>query len=530
LNKKTSKLPYHKSQKIEKSADGRNNINTAYSNEPNRDPVSGRDSGRRRGLQIYTLSQIVSASGRFQDGQMGTWGVEQPYFFLTPMQRNEIFKLSTPVFGVVTSRMNRISGIDFNIEPIKHREDEFVDDLKNLKQIYDEYANAQDLKYITVRAQIVQKIMQTLPDVLPDLSNFSRSLLRWKKLIQNKHIHTGDEIKEWLMEPNNGVTWTDYIKKVVFNLLVHGAEATYKQYSDGKLENFDSLPGGTVYRFKSPYFTATDGYIQMVAGYEPQLFFANECMFIQYLPVSVQNYPMIPLEALINKIAEGLLFDRLMAEQADGTKFPEKLVIVTNNKDPFGDFDKETEIPMNSDEQKRIETKINEPRKGAIITMTGNDAKLIDLSKENTMASQMQRQKDIREEVALVFNMSNMEVNLSGGQDTSGRATSESQSEIEQGKGITPLLKLIEISITKNILPFRFGYGYHLEFTKSKNELVDKQIDAIRIQNGEITVNELREENNQPTFDAEQFNLPRGAQQQAPGQSEIAPMYTKQIQ
>lgn len=515
-------------QRVQKS-DGTNQINTAYSNEPGRSPVSKIDPRGKRGLQVYTLSQIIAATGKTEDGGYATWGVEQPYFFLTPMQRNEIFKLSTPVFGVVTSRMNRIAGRDFNIVPLKKEEDRIVDELKSLKQVHDEYKNATDLKYVTARFMIRKKIAEKLPDVLPDLSNFDRSVLRWKKSIQNTHATFGEEVKEWLMEPNNGVKWSDYVKKVVYDLLIHGCNATYKQWQDGKIENFDSLTGGTVYRFKSPYFSGTDGYIQMVAGYEPQIFFANECMYMQYLPTSVQNYPMIPLEALINKVAEGLLFDRLMAEQADGTKPPEKLVIITNNQNPFGDFDKAEEIPLNKDEQKRIETKMNEPRKGAIMTFSGNDAKVMDMSRENTMETQRLRQKDIREDVALVFNMSNMETNLTGAAEMGGRATGETAEEIEQGKGVLPILKIIEESITKNILPFRCGPGYKLEYVKTKNEKEREEIDRMRLENGKVTVNELREEENNPTFDGEEFNKPRGTAPSEAGSSSTAPMFMKTV-
>jgi hypothetical protein len=518
--------------------DGTNQINTVMSNETGRNPISQFNSAHKRGLQVYTLSQIISASGRGEDGSMLTWGVEQPYFFLTAQQRNEITKLSTPVFGVVSSRMNKISGIDFNIVPAKKIEDRVANEMKSLKQIFDEYKNATDLKYLTIKAQIVQKLSHELPDVLPDLSNFNGCLTRWKKRIMSVQSSTGEEIKEWMQEPNNGTTWTSYVKKVFYNLLIHGCEGTYKQYETDKrglkrLENFDSLTGGTIYRFKSAYFSGTDGYVQMVAGFEPQIFFANELMFIPYLPVSVQNYPMVPLEALVNKVAEGLLFDRLMAEQADGTKPPEKLAIVTEgNQNPFSDFDKPESMPINPDEQRRIEMKINEPRRGAIMTFAGNDVKVVDLSRENTMAIQNERQKDIREDVALVFNMSNMEVNLTGSGETGGRSTSESQAEIEQGKGITPLLKIIEESMSKDIIPFRYGFGWKMEYQKSQNDLQAQQIIQLMLANGEITINENREKKGLPTFDNPQFDNPMiaGANgQQQTGSNPATPQYMKQV-
>lgn len=511
--------------------DGTNpRANIVYSNEPGRMPVGGYDTTRRRGLQVYTPAQIIAQTGRDFEGRMLTWGVELPYFFLTVTQRNDIMKLSSPVLGIVTSRMHRISSLDFNIAPIKHKEDLIVDELKAYAQIYKEYSNALEMRYLVVRARMVEKIREVLPDILPDLSNFNGALLRWKKVIHNNHLASGDEVTEWLMEPNNGTTWISYMKKVVYNLMIHGCEGTYKKVQDGKLENFDSLIGGTVYKMKAPYFSGVDGYVQIVAGYEPQVFFANEICFMEYIPTSTQNYSLIPLEALINKIAEGMLFDRLMAEQADGTKWPEKLVIVTDNTNPFGSFDEKQTIPLEPEEQRRLEMKLNEPRKGSIMTFSGNDVKMIDLTRENTMETQRMRQKDIREEVALVFNMSQVEANLPVGEGLNSKGANETQQEIEQGKGIVPILKLIENSLTKNILPFRYGYGLKLEFKHEKNLREEEEIDALRLQNGKVTMNELREKDNEPTFQGAQYDLPPSGGSQQPGSGAINPLYTKPLE
>ncbi|NCN22597.1 hypothetical protein GW934_03865, partial [Candidatus Falkowbacteria bacterium] len=161
---------------------------------------------------------------------------------------------------------------------------------------------------------------------------------------------------------------------------------------------------------------------------------------MDYLPVSSRNYGMIPLEALIKKVTESLLFDNMMANQADGTKPPEKMVIVTE-QNPFGslDGDDAKDIPLDVDEQKRIEQKLSQPIKNGVMTFSGNHVEVVDLTRSDSMGNQMQRQKDIREEVALVFNATNMEVNLSGSDNTSGRSTSQAQMEIEQGKGIAPI-------------------------------------------------------------------------------------------
>ena len=483
---------------------------------------------QKRGITVLNTTQLVGWTGRDEQDRLQTVTGETPLFYLTLSQREEIFRLSAPIFGVVTSRMNRISSIDFTIEPTKNDEDKIADNLKNLHSLYKEYSKTTDLKFIVVKSQIVNRIKEVLIDILPDLSNFNQSLLRWRKRIMQGNSDLGNEIQAWLQQPSLGTSWTDWIKKVVFDLMIHGCVANYKQMERNKVENFDTLPGGTVYKIRNTSFGGAEAYLQAVFGFEYQLFFSDELSYRQYAPTSSHSYSFIPLEALINKIAEDMLYDRLMADQADGTKPPEKLIIITDNKNPFGDFDNNDVLPSNPDEQKRIESKVNEPRKGSIMTFSGNDAKIIDLSRENTMALQNQRQKDIRETVAMVFNMSNMEINLTGSDDTSGRNTSEAQAEIERGKGIMPILGTIESIINRDILPYRYGFGYQLKYQSMKDDVKERQLDAIKLNDGELTVNELREKYNLPIFDGDEFNKPKGTQ--VPMGTELSPLFTRPIE
>lgn len=510
----------------------RKSINTTPSNDILKHPLEqGIIAGRRqgRGMQVYSLASLIAQTGRDKEGRLVSWGFEQPLFYLTVQQRIEIAKMCSPVLGVVSSRMNRISNIPWNITEQKKTEDRDYQRLVELKDIHEEYGGTTQIERLIVRAKVSTEIRKVLPDVFPDLSNFNRAVMRWRNKIKNTYADKCQEAQDWLLQPNAGTSWADYVKKWVFDLLVHGAAATYKKKENNILTNFDVLPGGTVYKFKAPYFSGLNAYVQVVYGWEPQVFYEDEISYAQYLPMSGQNYSMIPLESLINKVSEFLLFDHLMAGEADGTKPPQKLVIVTNNLNPMGDFDAPQEVPFDKSEQKRIETKLNEPKKSAIITMTGNDAHLIDLTKENTMGLMTQRQKDIREEVALVFNMSNSEINLTGSEGTSGRATSETQQEIEQGKGIGPILRLLEEKITREILPLRFGSGYQMEFSKSRDEEKELRLDQLKQQTGEETVNEMRERKNLRLFDGEQFDKPQGAQPVQPGANNMNPLFTRPI-
>jgi hypothetical protein len=328
------------------------------------------------------------------------------------------------------------------------------------------------------------------------------------------------------MEPNQGTSWGDYAKKWVYDQLIHGATATYKQCVDGRPENFDVLPGGTVYRFKEKYFSAVNGYAQLIPGEEYQIMFSNEMSYSEYLPISAQSHPIIPLEALINKLTETLLFDKLMSDQADGTKPPEKLVLVTNNQNPFGDFDRPTEVALDVNEQKRIEMKLNTPRKFAVATMTGNHAEVVDLTRENTMATQIERQKQVREAIGLVFLASNIEMNLTGTDSMGGRETGQIQKEISEGRGLGPQLVQLGRVTTKDIIMHRFGYGYKCEYADAMDPTAQAQLDLIQLQTGETTMNEIRERTNKSTFGPE-YDKPQGGGQQQPDGSQIKPFNFK---
>jgi hypothetical protein len=324
-----------------------------------------------------------------------------------------------------------------------------------------------------------------------------------------------NEIKNWLLEPNNGVSWEEYVKKFVFDYMIHGATATYKQWQNNVIENFDTLAGGTVHQILAPYMSGVEAYVQCVSGFETQFFYGKEIAYRVASPISGTNRAMIPLESLINKIAESLLFDELMANQADGTKKPEKLVVITNPDDIFSDEDDPEQGKVGVDEQKRTEEKLNNPTKNSVITFNGTKATILDLSRENTMSIQSERQRDIREEVAMVFNMSNMEVNLTGSDSTSGRETSESQAEIEQGKGAIPVMRVLANMINKEILPFRYP-GYKMEYSMAKNLKEEYEILKMKMDVGEVTVNSNREEKGIKLFPEQKYDRPSGASESIP--------------
>jgi phage portal protein BeeE len=516
-----------KKKKVKKAIYTRQNISpdNRHINYP---ILSGQNMKDKRGAVVYSLADIMGFSGYTQDGSMLTVSSDNPYFILSPQERNQIFQLSSPVLGIVSSRMNRIAGLEFEIVADSKIEDEKAEKLKDAYHIIKEFEGTTNLEYMVMVAKLRQYIMSNLNTVRPDLNNFDRALLRWKKEIQKTNQEKADDLKAWLMHPNPIESWIDFVKIWVYDLMVHGSDAIYKSTIDGKLNNIQHLAGGTTVPARTPFIDAQEAYIQ-VMDFRYQIFYEDEVVFSQYMPVSWRSYGMVPLEALINKVAEGLFFDRLMADRADGTKPPEKAVIVTEKK-LFGADDDSAALDMGLPiaEQKRIEEKMNQPIKNGIITLNGNNIEVLDISKADTMEFQSKRQKDIREEVALVYNMSNIEINLTGSDDTSGRSTSEIQREIEQGKGVAPMLKTIEQKINSEILPYRGGPGYTFKFSVEDSE--EKQIEKLtkKKNSGLWSVNQIRTEDlNEMPFEGEEFEKPSGSQTQ---NGELNPFFTKPLE
>ena len=427
--------------------------------------------------------------------------------------------------------MNRISSIEWEIVKKKDFEDELYYKFSDLKQIYEEYNDESNLKHLLLRFKIRKILKKELTDLKDDLSNFQTSFLRFKKKSERNSSTKKNEITEWLSQPNQEDDFSDFIKKWVESLMIHGASAIYKESLGKKIDNFFILPGGTVYPLRGMHVSSYVAYAQVVVGHFPKIYFQDEMIFTNYLPSAIRSYGYIPLDALINKISEQLLFDQFAAERADGTKEPEKLIVFGDTRSPFGDLTGDINLPINPDEQKRIEEKLNTARKGAIATMSGIGTPAItDISKADTFGQQAQRQDKLLRDIALVFNLTNMEINLAGGEFTSGKETSESQSEIDEGKGTRPIIQKIEGIINNEILPYRFGTEYIFQFKKGLTDYEQVKLDTIKSQSGTYTKNEIRiQRGDDPIFEKGNDSLIQQEGQQS-GQSPFNPINVKNIE
>ena len=120
----------------------------------------------------------------------------------------------------------------------------------------------------------------------------------------------------------------------------------------------------------------------------------------------------------------------------------------------------------------------------------------------------------IREEVGLVFNMSNIEMNMSDSEGVSGRSTSESLETIDQNKGVIPIINIITNTLNRSILPYRYGAGYKVEFQVAKDPMQELQMQKAMIDSKLYSINEVRtEELGRDPFEGEEYDKPMGTGQ-----------------
>ena len=120
----------------------------------------------QRGLQVYTTSQLMGITGRTQDGSRLFGYYDQPIYYLTLDERLAIFRLCAPVNAVVTSRMNTISAMDFEVVPDKKIEDRKYDSLKKMKAVFDEYMGSDSTPHKIAALAISGEIKKALPEIL----------------------------------------------------------------------------------------------------------------------------------------------------------------------------------------------------------------------------------------------------------------------------------------------------------------------------------------------------------------------------
>lgn len=490
-----------------------------------------------RGYQDFNST---AANYRFtaaaENGEKKSVAIDPGWLQVDAFTALTVFQKCAPVYAVVTARANRISTLEFSIIPDRKREDQIAANLKDARDLFEEI---DPINWYSIgrKAKILSEIRRVMPDLKPDFSNFDRCMIRWRRAIMAEKFDKSEEIKDFFMKPSQGMLWNDFAKQYTQDLLVHGRSAIYKERirlmaGMERLNALHMLPGGSVFPVKGEYVGEFLGYVQITDGMrEPQLFMQDELSFSQYMPNSALVNGLTPIDSLINLAAENLLFNDLMLKKADGSTPPEKLVVFGENDPNFSSdpsVQNSTATFLQKDEQRRIENKLNRrKREGAVAILSGyGTPMMVDLSRADTLPTQMGRQDQINKYVAMAFNASNQEINETGGSGTSGRNTSETQERADNAKGVRPIIITMEQTFTHEIIPQRYGFGYSMQFSVPMSERERIELAKMKGESNIWSPNEIRRDDLQldPIKDPA-YDVPKGgqpAQQMADGLSQIA--------
>ena len=493
----------------------------------------------RRGANVYTLSDLLSVTGESRNGKLIGGQIQQNLFTLSLDERVQVYRKCGPVFGLVTGRANRISGLKWKIKNVNKDDDRSEAFIKMAAELFKEWDQIQNVKHAMIRMRCLAFVRRYLSDVRDDMSNFPQALLRWKRRSKMAKEDRATQIEDWMANPNGQRTFKEFTVESLIDLHTHGASAWYKERDPqtSMVENIYNLPGGTVLPFRSMFVGGGQAYAQILNGIPPKIYFRDEITYLTYAPNSALSYGAVPLEALVNRVAETLLFEEQAAMKADGTSAPEKMVVF-NDIMPYGDEEAAQQMPtpIPQQEQSRIETLMNEPRRNAIRVLTGSGGgpgqpAVIDLSRESTFAAQSDREEKTLRIIAIVFNASNIEINLSGSEDTSGRNTSESQQESDQAKGWLPLAVSYEDKWNQEILPERWGTDYELDLDKGLSEKEQVALEQSKLASGAYDTNQVRMDRGDEPYPEPEYDRPPGgaAKAEPPDGSTGKPLAVRQL-
>ncbi|MDR2193855.1 MAG: hypothetical protein LBP19_05230 [Treponema sp.] len=481
----------------------------------------------RRGYAVLDDRVILPQAAVNKYGETETVNYALSNIALDIYERLDIFRSCSPIFSIVTGRMNYISGMEWRITQKKKVEDEIVYKIKFAKQIFDEFKGGEDPRHIGISVKAKQFIARYLPDLLPDMANFDKSLFRWSTKLRKDIGNRAAEIEAWLHKPSRNTTIENFLKILVFNTHVHGIAGVYKKKSEfsNRINELYTLPGGSVYPRAKIFVDDPDGFIQVIDNYKAQLFDTGEAAAISFAQFDTNDF-CLPLDAIVNNISEILLFERRAADMSNGEKYPEKMVVFGQTV-PFGDLGGNGEsfqMPLPKDEQEKIQRTVNETRKDAILIVSGHGTPaVVDISRADTFNAQSDRIRMLREQIGNVFGASNAEMNLTGTDSTNGRESSQTQERKDREKGIYPHLKSIENMFNYDIIPNRYSEDWMFSFEMSLSEREQIEMWKNKLESGLFSVNEIRTMDiGIDAFNDKQFDIPKGATPPQPEGDSVA--------
>jgi phage portal protein BeeE len=448
-------------------------------------------SENHRGVTVYTIGELIGISGKNKKGNIQYGPFQDPYrSFLTPHQIELIIRRSWPILSVIGKRQGQIGTLEISVKHESEGEDHRT--WEDLKQSYTEWIQSPDPEYQIAAGYAESKIREHFPEIIPGLGNFDTAMRRAERRQKRELTQKKNEIMNWLYHPNPTDTWQEFVEKWVQSAMGHGKVAIYKKWVGGILDSMYVLPGGSVTP-ERPYSVGEPGrYVQIVQGHENKYYAEDEISFSVYRPSASISIGYTPIEAIIDQIAAGMLQFQFVAKRADGSAPPETLVVLGEKSDLSGDLTED--ITVDTEEQARVEEKLNIARENAVAVLQGVGTPVVlDLSKGSDMPHLPELMRLIISAVGSVFQATPMEMNLGGSDYTSGRSTAEAQAEIARNTAVLPLMKKLGDIITYEILPLRYGPGWELQWPKGMSEADAVALENAKMQTGTYTADEIRQ-------------------------------------
>ena len=439
----------------------------------------------------------------------------------------QIARFSVPVFSVISTRIKQIISLEWQIVPIHQEEDALKTHIISKVNLYEEFK--EDPIYEHVAIEAVEQLKTDLPLLKDDLTNVWSCYERRKNEIRKKRRREIKKIKNFFLQPNREEDFSEFMHKVLWDLLVFGKSSIYKILSAGRLINNDgmitemvSLKGSSVIPRKGVKILSTTGYYQFVKepfSLDKAIFFElDEISYLQYLPNNYSIHGLTPIEVIVQLVAENLFYDTKRVKEFEDGRPPEGLLLL-NQVDEESEKSESSES-VSEEQKESVNDEINKRSQleDTIKVLTGVDkVQFIDFSRKEHDFKGLERSEFIWRAVALAYNMNPQEIGLV---EDVNRSTAEVQEQSERRKGIKPLLQEIENKFTAEFIHEMGFTNYKFQYTSEENRRATAKIykdEAFWKSPNEIRVEDGREPYPEKMYDRP---IPQGAGTQQSGESE----------
>lgn len=417
-------------------------------------------------------------------------------------------RMSYAVFTVITTRLRLLVSAHWSIVPRRNFEDKLKQEMDYYKQLYDEFneVKTKEAKEITQDALI--NLHKRLPYLKDDLSNLYNCFDRQRKAIREKRSGDINYLKNFLAKPNVHEDWSTVMTKTVWDYLTFSDGYIFKiptarrvASGSGKYAQFVSVKAPTITPIEGDHVLSLKGYRQSVVDKisEPVYFKPDEILRFQYLPTNSFLHGLSPIEAIYRLVNEQLYYDKSRVDEFDIGKPPQGILTMENKVNIQG---REVAKPPPPEKLTRMEDAINRRSKLDRVKIYPGVGRTQyhNLLRPEAQSRALERQDQILNICARVYNMSQQEVNLISDVN---RSTADQQARSEALKGLRPHFQVFENEFYYDLfLPMGFP-NYELKFEDEVDESIwAKVTDMLKVM-GE---NEVRrkvglDEYPEPEFD-----------------------------